>query len=180
MNDLLRFIDSSPSPFHAVDSLCRRLADAGYVRLTENAPWQLAPGGKYFVTRNGSALAAFRVPRTDFAGFLISAAHSDVPTFRVKERPEMEGPDGYIRLNTEGYGGMLCAPWLDRPLTVAGRALVQTGSTIETRLVYVDRDLLMIPNVAIHDWGRAKEPSSPPWPRRQTAPPTTSWAMTWC
>ena len=62
----------------------------------------------------------------------------------------MEGPDGYLRLNTEGYGGMLCAPWLDRPLTVAGRALVQKGDTIETRLVYVDRDLLMIPNVAIH------------------------------
>ena len=150
MNDLLTFIDHSPSPFHAVDNLCRELAEAGYTRLAESSSWQLSPGGKYFVTRNGSALLAFRVPRADFIGFLFSASHSDAPTFRVKENAEMAGPDGYLRLNTEGYGGMLCAPWLDRPLTVAGRVLVQTSSAIETRLVYVDRDLLMIPNVAIH------------------------------
>lgn len=150
MNDLLTFIDQSPSPFHAVDTIAKTLSAAGYARLSESSPWQLAPGGKYFVTRNGSSLLAFRIPRADFTGFLFSASHSDAPTFRVKENAEMEGPDGYLRLNTEGYGGMLCAPWLDRPLTVAGRALVQKGDTIETRLVYVDRDLLMIPNVAIH------------------------------
>lgn len=150
MNDLLTFIDQSPSPFHAVDTIAKTLSAVGYTRLSESSPWQLAPGGKYFVTRNGSSLLAFRIPRADFTGFLFSASHSDAPTFRVKENAEMEGPDGYLRLNTEGYGGMLCAPWLDRPLTVAGRALVQKGDTIETRLVYVDRDLLMIPNVAIH------------------------------
>ena len=150
MNDLLHFIDSSPSPFHAVDSLCQALAGAGYIRLAENAPWHLVPGGKYFVTRNGSALVTFRVPRGDFAGFLFAATHSDAPTFRIKENAEMTGPDGYVRPNTEGYGGMLCAPWLDRPLTVAGRVLVQRDGAIETRLAYVDRDLLMIPNVAIH------------------------------
>lgn len=150
MNDLLTFIDQSPSPFHTVDTIAKTLSAAGYTRLSESSPWQLAPGGKYFVTRNGSSLLAFRIPRADFTGFLFSASHSDAPTFRVKENAEMEGPDGYLRLNTEGYGGMLCAPWLDRPLTVAGRALVQKGDTIETRLVYVDRDLLMIPNVAIH------------------------------
>ena len=150
MNDLLTFIDQSPSPFHSVDTIAKTLSAAGYARLSESSPWHLAPGGKYFVTRNGSSLLAFRIPRADFTGFLFSASHSDAPTFRVKENAEMEGPDGYLRLNTEGYGGMLCAPWLDRPLTVAGRALVQKGDTIETRLVYVDRDLLMIPNVAIH------------------------------
>lgn len=150
MNDLLTFIDQSPSPFHSVDTIAKTLSAAGYARLSESSPWQLASGGKYFVTRNGSSLLAFRIPRADFTGFLFSASHSDAPTFRVKENAEMEGPDGYLRLNTEGYGGMLCAPWLDRPLTVAGRALVQKGDTIETRLVYVDRDLLMIPNVAIH------------------------------
>ena len=150
MNDLLTFIDRSPSPFHAVDNLCRELAEAGYTRLSESSSWQLAHGGKYFVTRNGSALLAFRIPRAGFTGFLFSASHSDAPTFRVKENAEMAGPDGYLRLNTEGYGGMLCAPWLDRPLTVAGRVLVQAGDAIEIRLVYVDRDLLMIPNVAIH------------------------------
>ena len=83
-------------------------------------------------------------------GVMISASHSDSPTFHIKENAQLKGPEAYARINTEGYGGMLCAPWLDRPLTVAGRVLVKAGDAIETRLVYVDRDLLLIPNVAIH------------------------------
>ena len=150
MQDLLTFLDRSPSRYHAVENLRLELEEAGYTRLEEGRAWTLAPGGRYYVVRNGSALAAFRVPRRDGAGFMISASHSDSPTFRVKEHAELEGPDGYLRLNVEGYGGMLCAPWLDRPLTVAGRVLVSTDGGIEPRLVYVDRDLLLIPNVAIH------------------------------
>lgn len=150
MQDLLTFLDCSPSRYHAVENLRLELEAAGYARLEEGRAWTLAPGGRYYVVRNGSALAAFRVPRRDGAGFMISASHSDSPTFRVKEHAELEGPDGYLRLNVEGYGGMLCAPWLDRPLTVAGRVLVSTDGGIEPRLVYVDRDLLLIPNVAIH------------------------------
>lgn len=150
MRDLLSFLNTSPSPFHAVANLRRELEEQGYARLSESRRWELVPDGKYYVTRNGSSLLAFRVPRADFTGFMISASHSDAPTFRIKENAELAGPDGYIRLNTERYGGMLCAPWLDRPLTVAGRALVQARDAIETRLVYVDRDLLLIPNVAIH------------------------------
>ena len=150
MNDLLSFLAASPSRFHAVANFGSALEERGYVRLSEGRAWDIVPGGKYYVTRNGSSLLAFRVPRGDFTGFMISASHSDSPTFRVKENAELSGPDGYIRVNTEGYGGMLCAPWLDRPLTVAGRVLVRVGDAIETRLVYVDRDLLLIPNVAIH------------------------------
>lgn len=150
MQDLLTFLGESPSRFHAVENLCRALDGAGYVRLCEGKAWDLAAGGKYYVTRNGSALLAFRIPRKDFTGFMISASHSDAPGFRVKENAELTGPDGYVRLNVERYGGMLCAPWLDRPLTVAGRVLVRTGDAIETRLVYVDKDLLLIPNVAVH------------------------------
>ena len=143
MQDLLTFLDRSPSRYHAVENLRLELEAAGYARLEEGRAWTLAPGGRYYVVRNGSALAAFRVPRRDGAGFMISASHSDSPTFRVKEHAELEGPDGYLRLNVEGYGGMLCAPWLDR-------VLVSTDGGIEPRLVYVDRDLLLIPNVAIH------------------------------
>jgi len=150
MQDLLTFLGASPSRFHAVENLCHTLDGAGYTRLSEGRAWELAPGGKYYVTRNGSALLAFRVPRKDFTGFMISASHSDAPGFRVKENAELTGPDGYVRLNVERFGGMLCAPWLDRPLTVAGRVLVRTGDAIETRLVYVDKDLLLIPNVAVH------------------------------
>ena len=150
MDDLLHFLNRSPSRYHAVANLCEELLAAGYTRLTEGETQPMAPGGKYFVTRGGSALLAFRIPRADFTGFMISASHSDAPTFRIKENAELNGPEGYVRLNAERYGGMLCAPWLDRPLTVAGRALVKCGDTIQARLVYVDKDLLMIPNVAIH------------------------------
>ena len=150
MKDLLTFISESPSRFHAVDNLGRELSAAGYTRLAESEKWNIAPGGKYYVTRNGSALLAFRVPKADFAGFMISASHSDAPSFRIKQNAELSGPDKYIRINTERYGGMLCAPWFDRPLTFAGRVLVKTDAGIETRLVYVDKDLLLIPSVAIH------------------------------
>lgn len=150
MKDMLDFLDRSPSRFHAVDNLRRELEGAGYESLFEGRTWKLTPGGKYYAVRGGSALIAFRLPEAPAGGFMISASHSDAPTFRVKENAELAGPEGYLRLNTERYGGMLCAPWLDRPLTVAGRVLARAGDAIETRLVYVDRDLLMIPNVAIH------------------------------
>ncbi len=150
MNSLQEFLDASPSRYHAAANLCGELEAAGYTRLQEGETRPMVPGGKYFVTRGGSALLAFRIPRADFTGFMISASHSDAPTFRLKENAEMGGPEGYVRLNTERYGGMLCAPWLDRPLTVAGRALVRDGDSVQARLVYVDKDLLMIPNVAIH------------------------------
>lgn len=157
MEDFLHFLNHSPSRYHAVANLCGELEAAGYTRLSEGETRPLAPGGKYFVTRGGSSLLAFRIPRADFTGFMISASHSDSPTFRIKENAELNGPEGYVRLNTERYGGMLCAPWLDRPLTVAGRALVKCGDAIEARLVYVDRDLLIIPNVAIHMNRKANE-----------------------
>lgn len=148
--DLLSFLNASHSRFHAAAALAADLDKAGYTRLSECDDWDLVPGGKYYVTRNSSALMAFRLPCLSFKGFMISASHSDSPTFQIKENAELETSDGYIRLNVERYGGMLCSPWLDRPLTVAGRVLVKAGGNIETRLVYVDKDLLMIPNVAIH------------------------------
>ncbi len=150
MNDLLHFLDQSPSRFHAVDCLRRELEGAGYTPLSEGRGWSIVPGGKYYAVRGGSALIAFRVPAGEARGFMISASHSDSPSFRIKENAELAGPEGYLRLNTERYGGMLFAPWLDRPLTVAGRVLARAGEGIETRLVYVDRDPLMIPNVAVH------------------------------
>ena len=150
MNHLLQFLDQSPSRFHAVEYLRRELEGAGYTPFSEGRSWSAVPGGKYYAVRGGSALIAFRVPAGEARGFMISASHSDSPTFRIKENAELAGPEGYLRLNTERYGGMLCAPWMDRPLTVAGRVLARAGEGIETKLVYVDRDLLMIPNVAVH------------------------------
>lgn len=148
--ELIEFIAESPSPFHVVARVRRELDEAGYQALQESASWRIAPGGRYYVSRNGSSLIAFQVPGEAWNGFLLSASHSDSPTFQVKEYGELEGPEGYLRLNTERYGGMLCAPWLDRPLSVAGRALVRIPGGVESRLVHVDRDLLLIPSVAIH------------------------------
>ena len=150
MYDLITFLNESPSRYHAVANLAKILDEEGYTRLCEGKTWQLAPGGKYYVVRNGSSLMAFRIPKADFTGFMMSASHSDFPAFMMKENAELLGPENYIRLNAEKYGGLLISPWLDRPLTVAGRVLVQTAGQIESRLAYVDRDLLMIPNVAIH------------------------------
>ncbi len=143
-----KFLDSAPSRFHAVAALVKELENAGYTRLHEGESWELVPGGKYYLTRGGSAVIAFRVPQGSPRGFLMSTSHSDQPAFKLKENGELVGK--YTRLATEKYGGMIISTWLDRPLSVAGRVLVETEKGIETRLVDIDRDLLLIPNVAIH------------------------------
>lgn len=148
--ELLEFLDNSPSSFHAAANMKAMLDEAGFMRLFEGESWVLEPGNGYYVTRNDSALIAFRIPRRDFFGFQIMASHSDSPVFKIKTNAEIEVEKRYVKLNVEKYGGMICAPWLDRPLSVAGRIVVRTGDGISTKLVKVDRDLLIIPNLAIH------------------------------
>lgn len=145
---LFSLIDSSPSCYHATAQLAKMLDGAGYTRLLEQEVWQIAPDGKYYVVRNGSSLLAFRVPKQTPKGFLISAAHSDTPTFKLKQNPERKGT--YVQLSTEKYGGMLMGTWFDRPLSVAGRVVAKQEGRLVTRLVDIDRDLLVIPSVAIH------------------------------
>ena len=145
---LTKFLDSAHSVYHAVDGLACQLKEAGYTKLQEQDRWDLVPGGKYYLIRGGTALIAFRVPLGAPKGFMMSASHSDRPTFKIKENGELVG--AYTRLATEKYGGMLIAPWLDRPLSVAGRVMMETETGAESRLVDIDRDLLLIPNVAIH------------------------------
>ena len=145
---LMSFLDASHSVYHAAAYLAKELEAAGYTRLLENESWSIVPGGKYYLTRGGAAVIAFRVPEGGVKGFMMSASHCDRPTFKVKENGELTGT--YTRLATEKYGGMLMAPWLDRPLSVAGRVMVETETGVESKLVDIDRDILMIPNVAIH------------------------------
>ena len=146
--DLMQFLNASHSVYHAAAYLADTLEKAGYCKLSEGENWVLEPGGKYYLTRGGTAVLAFRIPKDGAKGFLISASHSDRPTFKIKENPELVG--AYTRLATEKYGGMLIAPWLDRPLSVAGRVMVETPEGAQSRLVDIDKNLLMIPNVAIH------------------------------
>ena len=148
VRSLMDFLDASPSVFHAVANLGKTLNDAGYTYLPESADWVLVPGGKYYTTRGGAAVIAFRIPENSPKGFMLSASHADRPCFKVKENAELTGK--YTRLAVERYGGMLMAPWLDRPLSVAGRVMVETENGVETKLIDLDRDLLLIPNVAIH------------------------------
>ena len=145
---LCDFLNASHSVYHAAAYLAKELENAGYTRLSEADSWNLVPGGKYYLVRGGAAVMAFRIPEGNPKGFLMSASHSDRPTFKVKENPELSGT--YTRLAVERYGGMLIAPWLDRPLSIAGRCMVETDEGVEAKLIDIDRDLLLMPNVAIH------------------------------
>lgn len=149
---LLEFIENSPTCFHAVQAMTDILSAEGFTELKENQKWHIENGGRYFVTRNGSSLIAFTVPVQEMKGMHIIASHSDSPSFKIKENPELESEGHYIRLNVEGYGGMIRAPWFDRPLSVAGRVIVKDKAQggFRSILVDIDRDLVMIPNLAIH------------------------------
>ncbi len=148
IESLKDFLDAAHSVYHAQDYLVRVLKDAGYTQLREEADWKPVCGGKYFVTRGGTAVVAFRIPHQAPAGFMMSASHADRPCFKVKENFELGG--NYTRMAVEKYGGQLLFTWLDRPLSLAGRVTVETGEGVQCKLLDIDRDLLLIPNVAIH------------------------------
>ena len=147
LKDLMNFLDSSVTMFHAINECEKVLQNCGYIYLPENEKWNIR-AGKYYTKRNSSSLIAFDIANGDYH-FQISAAHSDSPTFKLKDRPIIES-NGYLKLNVEAYGGMIDATWLDKPLTLAGRVMVDTKDGIETRLLFIDKDLLIIPNVPIH------------------------------
>lgn len=149
---MLDFITKSPTCFHAAANLGEMLEKAGFQKLRENEEWKLEKGGRYYTERNDSSVIAFAIPakEADIKGFHMAAAHSDSPCFKIKEKPELTVEEHYLRLNTEKYGGMILSTWLDRPLSVAGRLAVRGEKGIESRLVNIDQDLCVIPNVAIH------------------------------
>ena len=148
--ELLAFIKKSPTAFHAVEEMQARLTEDGFQVLSEKEHWKLTPGGKYVVTRNHSALIAFTIPEKESWKFHIIASHSDSPSFKIKENPEIVVEKTYVKLNVEKYGGMLMAPWFDRPLSIAGRVIVRENGGLVEKLVNIERDLVMIPNLAIH------------------------------
>lgn len=147
---LFRFLDESPTCYHATANAKAALTAAGAVELRESEQWKLEKGTLYVVERGDSALVAFRVPEGPFHGFLMAAAHSDSPTFKVRETAEAASAGNTLRLSVEPYGGGVWRGWLDRPLSVAGRVMIRQGDRLVSRLVNIDRDLLVIPGVAIH------------------------------
>ena len=150
LQPLFHFIDNSPTAYHAVANLGKMLDEAGFEKLEEKKKWDVRLGEKYYVNRNDSTVIAFTVPAQMPRGFHMMAAHSDSPCFKLKEAPEIAVDDCYIKLNVEKYGGMILSTWLDRPLSIAGRLVFRGKQGMESRLVNLDKDVAMIPNVAIH------------------------------
>ena len=148
VQDLLEFINVSPTPFHAVAETVRRLEAQGYRRLDEAEPWEIVAGDKVYVVRGGGSVAAFHLGSAPCqeAGFHLVGAHTDSPNLRVKPNPELKEA-GYGQLGVEPYGGVLLHTWLDRDLSLAGRVSLADGSA---RLVDFGRELLRVPSLAIH------------------------------
>ena len=168
VKNLFDFIEGSPTAFHTVKTVKELLTKAGYTELRETEPWKLAPGGKYFATRNMSSVIAFSYPKENFRGFSVVAPHGDSPCFKIKGSPDMKVEGHYTKLNTEVYGGMALNLWTDRPLSVAGRLTVRTKTGIKTVLTDLQRDLLVIPGLAVHMMGR--DGPAKPDPQKDTLP----------
>ena len=147
--NLIDFIKKSTDCYHAVDTVCKSLDEKGFTKLCESEKWDIEKGGGYYVTRNSSSVIAFKIPETVNAQFKICASHTDSPCFKLKSDFEIEA-DGTVKLSVEGYGGMIMSSWLDRPLSISGRVVTVKDGKVETKLVNIDRDLLVIPNLAIH------------------------------
>lgn len=141
---LAAFMDLSKTAYHAVSNITSVLDSFGFTRLYENEDWELECGGKYYVVRAGSSVIAFV---NNGGGFMIGAAHSDSPAFRVKGDSVI---GAYVKLETEKYGGMINYTWLDRPLTVMGRVTVRREGGVETRLADIGGKRVIIPSLAIH------------------------------
>ncbi len=144
---LLHDLKKSPTAFHAVETLRQKLLANGYQPLRRSET--LVSGGKYFTAPHGSSLIAFRLPVGAPTGFMITASHADSPCFRIRDKAELKGGD-CVRLSAERYGGMLQDSWLDRPLSIAGRVSLRTESGVRTALVDFEKDMVVIPRLAIH------------------------------
>ena len=151
IQDLLDFIDASPSPWHVVATSSERLTKAGFKALNESEAWQLETGGRYFVTRGGSSIIAFTIGQNSLpiSGFNMVGAHTDSPGLRLKPHAAFSS-DGLIRIGVEVYGGPILATFADRDLSMAGRVNVRIANGFETRLIKFDKPLLRLPNLAIH------------------------------
>ncbi|MDD8049069.1 MAG: M18 family aminopeptidase [Thomasclavelia sp.] len=149
VQELLDLINHSHSQFHVIKNIKDILDNNGFEKLEENKKWKIENNKKYYVTRNDSSIIAFEVP-TDLKGYNIVSSHSDSPTFKIKENPEMKTNDYYVRLNTETYGGLIMSTWFDKPLSFAGRVVYEDGDSYKCELIDYDKNSLIIPSVAIH------------------------------
>jgi len=147
----IKFINSSRTAFHAVETTKNKLSSLGFQELSEKNPWTVNPGGKYWFTRNQSSIVAFTIGQKwkNGNGFNMVGAHTDSPCLKVKPQSNKSNY-GYLQVGVETYGGGLWYTWFDRDLTVGGRVIVKNGESYESRLVYIPRPIMRIPSLAIH------------------------------
>lgn len=148
VNELLNFIESSPSVYHNIHLIKAILKNFNYIELDEASKWELVPNKSYFVVRGGASIITFKVPSIQ-NGFNIVASHNDSPSFKIKPNGELN-VGSFKKLNTEPYGGMLINTWFDRPLGIAGRVFVKTENGVEERLVNLAGHNIVIPSLAAH------------------------------
>ena len=152
--NMLDFIYESPTQFNAVEVSAETLEKNGFEKLNPKENWKLEVGKKYYTTKNSSALVAFKVnsDEVEKEGFRIIGSHTDSPGFRIKPNAEMESCGAYLKLNTEGYGGMILSTWLDRPLAMAGRVFLRGENPFKPveKIVNINKPVCIIPNLAIH------------------------------
>ena len=151
LKELLQFIDKSVTAYHSVENASKMLQNDGFIYIPESKKFDVIKGGKYYTTRNGTSLIAFKIGEniTNDYSFNITASHGDSPTFKVKPNNNID-TGKYQKVSVEAYGGMICSTWFDRPLSIAGRVSISSEYGIENRLVNIDKGLLVIPNMAIH------------------------------
>jgi aspartyl aminopeptidase len=147
--ELINFIDASPTPFHAVEWMAKTLECRGFTRLEEEDGWELEEGRDYYVTRNESSIIAFTYPPCVEKGYTIIGAHTDSPHLRLKPNP-LTTSAGVKRLGVEPYGGVLLNPWFDRDLGLAGRVVYLEGEVRKEALITIDHPIAFIPSLAIH------------------------------
>ena len=150
INRLLNWLDASTCNFLAVDTIRRELEAAGFTRLLPGESWNLKKNGRYYLTKNDSAIFAFIVGNrpAEEAGFRIIAAHSDSPCFKIKPNAEIYGDGGVVSLNVEKYGGGIMYTWFDRPLSISGRVMTAGDDALHpvTHLVDLKRPVAFIPH----------------------------------
>ncbi|MDE7358224.1 MAG: M18 family aminopeptidase, partial [Lachnospiraceae bacterium] len=150
--DLLQYLNDSPTAYHAVENAAALLRENGFQELKETECWSLQKNGRYFVVKNSSAVIAFTVGEGDLGreGFRIIGAHTDSPALKIKPGPCTVTPDGYVKVNVEVYGGAILQTWFDRPLAVAGRVIIKENGALREKLIRIDKPVFMIPNLCIH------------------------------
>ena len=151
--NMIDFLQNSPCSFLAVENSEKELKENGFLCLNGIDKWELKEGGKYYVTRNGSTLIAFIIGKdADKTGFRLIGSHTDSPSFVIKPNSEIKVENNYLKLNTEGYGGMILSTWLDRPLSVAGRVILKGENAFSPKTKTIDfkRPIAIIPNLAIN------------------------------